>query len=216
MFAPLIDFVTGRTSGWKAKNSAALVVLADANTGIPYNAGSSTGGGGGGIPFVSTTTTITRPANTTTYQVGGIIASATTGVSTLPTVTMPAATASKTVSVNYVSVISSNGAAVTKGQFSVYLFTVNNPAGAGFNDNALFSPTAASLGVSGNCLVGLLSASTLLPQSGTAAYGYSTTIDSRPAIISAANTMFVALVASNAYTPVAGETFQITVAGSYT
>ncbi len=216
MFATLVDYVTGRSSAWRAKNSAALVTLADATTGEPYNASGGGGGGGGTTPFVSSTTTITRPANTTTYQVGAMIASATTGVTTLPLIQLPAATASKTLNINYVSVVSSNGAAPTKGQFSVYLFTVNNPAGAGFNDNALFSPTAAALGVSGNCLIGLLSASTLLPQSGTAAYGYSTTIDSRPAIATAGSQLFVALVTSNAYTPISGETFQISIAGSYT
>ncbi len=217
MLAPLIDFVTGRSSGWFAKNNAALVTLADANTGLPYNASSGGGGGGGGgIPFVSNTTQITRPANTTPYQVGGLVASATTGVTTLPLIQLPAATASKTVSVNYVSVISSNGAAATKGQFSVYLFTVNNPTNAGFNDNALFTPTSTALGVSGNCLIGLLSASTLLPQTGASAYAYSTTIDSRPATVTAGSQLFVALVLSNAYTPISGETFQISIAGSYT
>jgi hypothetical protein len=53
MFAPLIDYVTGRSSGWLAKNNAALVTLADATTGLPYNA--SGGGGGSGSAVANTT-----------------------------------------------------------------------------------------------------------------------------------------------------------------
>jgi hypothetical protein len=45
MFAPLVDFFTGRTSAWKAKYEAAFVILVNPNTGVPYVAG---GGGGGG------------------------------------------------------------------------------------------------------------------------------------------------------------------------
>jgi hypothetical protein len=195
-------------------------MLADASTGEPYNASSGGGGGGGGSKtFVSNTLTITRPANTIAYQVGGLVATATTGLSVLQPISVTLSggetVASKTVSINYVSVISSNGAAATKGQFSVYLFTQNNPTGAGFNDNALFSPTSTALGVSGNCLIGLLSASTLLPQSGTSSYAYSTTIDSRPATFNSSSQLFVALVLSNAYTPVSGEQFSISIAGTY-
>jgi len=45
MFAPLVDFFTGRTSAWKAKYESAFVILVNPNTGVPYVAG---GGGGGG------------------------------------------------------------------------------------------------------------------------------------------------------------------------
>lgn len=44
MFAPLVDFFTGRASAWKAKYNAAFVTLVNPNTGEPYVAG---GGGGG-------------------------------------------------------------------------------------------------------------------------------------------------------------------------
>ena len=47
MFAPLVDFFTGRSSAWKAKYQAAFVTLVDPDTGEPYTA--SGGGGGGGI-----------------------------------------------------------------------------------------------------------------------------------------------------------------------
>jgi len=46
MFAPLVDFFTGRTSAWKAKYESAFVILVNPNTGVPYTA--SGGGGGGG------------------------------------------------------------------------------------------------------------------------------------------------------------------------
>lgn len=45
MFAPLVDFFTGRSSAWKAKYNAAFVTLVNPNTGEPYVA---SGGGGGG------------------------------------------------------------------------------------------------------------------------------------------------------------------------
>ena len=38
MFAPLVDYVTGRTSAWRAKNSAAFVALTNPDTGVPYDA----------------------------------------------------------------------------------------------------------------------------------------------------------------------------------
>jgi hypothetical protein len=47
MFAPLVDFFTGRSSAWKAKYNAAFVTLVNPNTGEPYVA--SGGGGGGGF-----------------------------------------------------------------------------------------------------------------------------------------------------------------------
>jgi hypothetical protein len=47
MFAPLVDFFTGRSSAWKAKYEAAFVTLVDPDTGEPYVAGG--GGGGGGL-----------------------------------------------------------------------------------------------------------------------------------------------------------------------
>lgn len=37
MFAPLVDYVTGRTSAWRAKNSAAFVALTNPATGVPYD-----------------------------------------------------------------------------------------------------------------------------------------------------------------------------------
>lgn len=46
MFAPLVDFVTGRSSAWKAKYEAAFVTLVNPDTGVPYTA---SGGGGGGL-----------------------------------------------------------------------------------------------------------------------------------------------------------------------
>jgi hypothetical protein len=47
MFAPLVDFFTGRSSAWKAKYEAAFVTLVNPDTGEPYTA--SGGGGGGGL-----------------------------------------------------------------------------------------------------------------------------------------------------------------------
>jgi hypothetical protein len=36
MFAPLVDFFTGRSSAWKAKYNAAFVTLVNSDTGEPY------------------------------------------------------------------------------------------------------------------------------------------------------------------------------------
>lgn len=48
MFAPLVDFFTGRTSAWKAKYNAAFVTLVNPDTGEPYTASGGGGGGGSG------------------------------------------------------------------------------------------------------------------------------------------------------------------------
>jgi hypothetical protein len=49
MFAPLVDFFTGRSSAWKAKYNAAFVTLVNPDTGEPYTASGGGGGGSGSI-----------------------------------------------------------------------------------------------------------------------------------------------------------------------
>lgn len=50
MFAPLVDFFTGRASAWTAKYNAAFVTLVNPDTGEPYTA---SGGGGGSAGSVT-------------------------------------------------------------------------------------------------------------------------------------------------------------------
>jgi hypothetical protein len=46
MFAQLVDFVTGRSSAWKAKYNAAFVTLVNPDTGEPYTASGGSGSSG--------------------------------------------------------------------------------------------------------------------------------------------------------------------------
>jgi hypothetical protein len=46
MFAPLVDFFTGRSSAWKAKYNAAFVTLVNPDTGEPYTASGGSGSSG--------------------------------------------------------------------------------------------------------------------------------------------------------------------------
>jgi len=161
--------------------------------------------------FLSLPITITRPANTIAYTVGGLVASATTGLAILPTVNL--GIGNQRYTVTEASVFSSNGAAATRGQFSLYLFDVGNPAGITFNDNTPFNPTIVALASPNTCKLGLIPTS--VPNSGTATYGSVLTNASVSGRTSGTGAVFIALVASNAYVPISGEIFNITLAGVY-
>ena len=147
--------------------------------------------------------TITRPANTTAYAAGQLLASATTGLTALPTVALGVG-ANQQVIIQNVAIISSNGAVATKGQFSAYLFNTPSPAGAGFNDASTFAPTAAALATAGNALIGTVASS--LPNTGTAAYGYSISNLTIQATTDASGNLYLGPVLNNAYPPASGET----------
>ena len=282
MFAPLVDFVTGRSSAWKAKYQAAFVTLVNPDTGVPYTAG----GGGSGLadllyiddtntvfvyrdtgsgvltavnvpagtaytvganprPWSPTTqavtnsgtfavqstlqagtnaigsiigqrpfaaaVTITRPANTTAYAVNAVLSTATSALTAFPTFALGIGNSIRA-SINNITLISSNGAASTRGQFAVYLFNSASPSGGGFNDAAAFAPTAAALATTTNELVGVMPSSTPM---GTAAYGYILTNDTRQVVTDASGNVYLAIVLQNAYTPASGETITVVVSGTY-
>ena len=172
----------------------------------------------------SSALTITRPANTTPYSAGQIISTATSGLTALPTVlTTPSLGSNVQLTIQNVSVVSSNGAAATRGQFSVYFFNSASPAIAaanggtiinpGLNDGQAFAPTAAALAAAGNCLFGSVGSS--LPQTGGATYGYSARNDTCTVTTGANGSIAVALVPSATYQPVAGEVFYINISGTY-
>ena len=162
-------------------------------------------------PF-SATVTVTRPANTTAYTVGQLLSTATSGLTVLPTFALGVGNSQKVI-INNVSIFSSNGSAGTKGQFDVYLFGVNNPSGAGFNDASTFAPTAAALSATSNGLLG--SIATLLPNTGTASYGYQNILQSQVATTDSSGNVYLAIVLANAYTPASAETITVTLSGVY-
>lgn len=157
-------------------------------------------------------TTITRPANTTVYVIGQVLSTATTGLTAFPTFALGIGNSQK-FTLNNVVILSSNGAAATKGQFDVYLFNAPSPSGGGFNDAATFAPTAAALGAVNNCLLGVIPSS--LPNVGTAAYGYTLTNNILQGATDSSGNMYIAVVLANAYTPASGEVLTIIVNGVY-
>jgi hypothetical protein len=85
MFAPLVDFFTGRSSAWKAKYNAAFVTLVNPDTGEPYTASGGSGSSGsitaagvngtlaqavqgitGGVPFPVSAATLPLPSGAAT------------------------------------------------------------------------------------------------------------------------------------------------------
>ncbi len=162
-------------------------------------------------PFESSVT-ITRPANTTAYAVGQVLSTATSALTAFPTLAVGIGNSQRAI-INNVAIISNNGAASTKGQFSVFLFNAPSPSGGGFNDASTFAPTAAALSASGNGLFGTIPSS--IAQAGTAAYGYGLTNDTRQILTDGSGNLYVAIVLNNAYTPASGETITVRISGTY-
>jgi hypothetical protein len=162
-------------------------------------------------PFMANVT-ITRPANTTAYTAGEVLSTATTGLTAFPTFALGVGNTQDYV-INNISIISSNGGAATKGQFDVYLFNTSSPSGGGFNDAAAFAPTAAALSATGNCLVGIIPS--LLPNTGTASYGYQYSSVNLLGQTDSSGNAYLAVVLANAYTPASGETITVVVNGVY-
>ena len=161
-------------------------------------------------PFAAAVT-ITRPANTTAYAVNQVLSTATTGLTAFPTFALGIGN-SQRASINNITLISSNGATATKGQFAIHLFNSASPSGGGFNDAAAFAPTAAALATTTNELVGVVPS--LVPM-GTAAYGYVLTNDTRQVETDGSGNVYLAIVLQNAYTPASGETIHVIVSGTY-
>ena len=65
MFAPLVDYVTGRVSAWKAKNSAAFVTLVNPDSGVPYSSASRVPVNSS-VPTATSGTILTQTTNGTT------------------------------------------------------------------------------------------------------------------------------------------------------
>jgi hypothetical protein len=166
-----------------------------------------------GLIQFSASTTITRPANTTAYSVAQVLSTATSGLTAFPTFALGIGNNQLFTLMNF-SLLSSNGAAATKGQFDIYLFNSASPSGGGFNDAAAFAATAAALYGSGlNCLVGVIPS--LLPNTGTAAYGYQLTNSTLIGQTDSSGNVYVAVVLANAYTPASGEVLSLIVSGVY-
>jgi hypothetical protein len=161
-------------------------------------------------PFAAAVT-ITRPANTTAYAVNQVLSTATTALTAFPTFALGIGN-SQRASINNITLISSNGAAATKGQFAIHLFNSASPSGGGFNDAAAFAPTAAALATTTNELVGVVPS--LVPM-GTAAYGYVLTNDTRQVQTDGSGNVYLSIVLQNAYTPASGETITVVVSGTY-
>lgn len=155
--------------------------------------------------------TIVRPANVTPYAAGQLVSTATTGLVVLPA--LQTGFPNQRLVVRNVDIISSYGAAATKGIFALTLFGSSNPPGAGFNDGAAFNPTAAALSALGVDVLGTVG--TLLTGIGTAAYGYALTADQRQVLTDPGGYLYVALVLTNAYTPASGENISVRLSGVY-
>ena len=210
---------------------APCVVLVDPTTGTPYVLPAALTAGGNfktaiaealpagtnaigsilGQRHFAAAVTITRPANTTAYAANAVLSTATTGLTAFPTFALGIGNTQRA-TINNVMIVSSNGAAATKGQFGVYLFSSASPSGGGFNDAAAFAPTAAALATVNNEMVGVVPS--LIPM-GTAAYGYGLINDTRQVVTDASGNVYLAVVLQNAYTPASAETITVIVSGVY-
>ena len=156
--------------------------------------------------------TFTRSTTVTAYAAGQIVQPS-GSPTTFNSLAMGIGNSTRFI-VNDVTVLSSNGAAATKGLFSVYMFTVASPSGqSSFADYQAFTPTAASLSVAGTVLCGAIPDA--LEQLGTAAYGSMRTGMSLQGVTTSGGLMYIAVVTNNAYTPVTGETITVKVTGLY-
>ena len=178
---------------------------------VSLNAGTNAIGSIVGQRPFAAAVTITRPANTTAYAVNQVLSTATTGLTAFPTFALGIGNSTRA-SINNITLISSNGAAATKGQFAIHLFNSASPSGGGFNDASAFAPTAAALATTTNELVGVVPS--LVPM-GTAAYGYVLTNDTRQVQTDGSGNVYLAIVLQNAYTPASGETITVVVSGTY-
>lgn len=165
-----------------------------------------------GLRPYSSVITITRPSNTTAYSAGQVVSTAISGLTAFPTMAIGVGNTQKII-INNVSIISSNGGAATKGQFAVYLFNAASPSGGGFNDAAAFAPTAAAFVLDGNSMIGQIPS--LLPNTGSASYGYILTNDTRQATTDSSGNLYPAIILTNAYTPASGETITLRISGTY-
>jgi hypothetical protein len=158
---------------------------------------------------------VTRPANTTAYAAGQVLSTATSGLTAFPTFPLGIGN-SQRFTINDVTLVSSNGAASTKGQFAVYLFSSASPSGGGFNDASTFAATAQALAAAGNALIGILGVlNGTLAQSGTAAYGYTLGVPGLQGQTDSGGNVYAAIVLGNAYTPASGEVVYLKVTGVY-
>ncbi len=156
-------------------------------------------------------TTITRPSNTTAYAAGQVVSTATSGLTVFPTWAFGIGNSIR-FTVNSITIISSNGAAATKGQFALVLFNTASPSGGGFNDASSFAAAASALNATGTVIAGVIPGSLLM---GTAAYGSILTGQTLQGVTNSSGAMFPALYLANGYTPASGEVFTIKITGLY-
>ncbi len=113
-----------------------------------------------------------------------------------------------TATITGVQLVSSNGAAAQKAQYTLYVFNSSAPSGITLTDNTAFNPTAAAL-ASAVCLGTIGGLMPGLPASGAAAYGYQQNGLSIPVTAGSGGTIWILPVLNNDYTSVSGETLSI-------
>ena len=160
-------------------------------------------------PFEASVT-ITRPANTTTYSAGQCINSATSGLTAFPTFALGIGNSQKFYAQS-IRLASTNGSTATKLQAAIGLWNTASPSGGGFNDAAVYNPTAAALTLAGNVFFENIPNS--YPTGGTAAYVFKGDEYNREGSTDSSGNVYVALIAENAYPPISGEVFTIVLKG---
>jgi hypothetical protein len=146
----------------------------------------------------TSTVSITRPADTTTYAAGEVVCNA-------ATLEFPGANSKGSTCLNYAVITSSQNSA-TKLDGELWLFSATVAAVA---DNAAFAPTDAEM-LTLVTVVPFATADWKVGLSGSAGAGNATCQITGLAVPISCRSLFGQLVTRNAYPPIASEVFQIT------
>jgi hypothetical protein len=159
-------------------------------------------------PAFSVGTTITRSSTTTAYNSGQVILN--NGAAVLPTIDISAATglnlAKRKIAITGAYLISNNG---SNSAFSGYVdfFNVNNPSvGTTLADYSIFNPTANALASN---FVGTLDNLVNTRKYGTTSWLCMQSEILRKCTLDASGKLYFALVPTNTYTPISGETITL-------
>lgn len=152
---------------------------------------------------------IVRPANTTAYAINDIINA--NAATTFPILDFSSygVNDSRSVQINSINILSSNGAAATKLNAIVYLFNANTLTTQSLVDNAIFNPTFAEVK---NKLATAFDSVYNMISSGTV-YGIFQTEILRNATLDDTGKIYFAIIPTNAYVPASGETFKLIIKG---
>ena len=154
-----------------------------------------------GYLFLNPSSSLVRPANTTAYASGDLVANSTVAGSVLPLLLVASRTDAGSVLVERVKV-HKTGVSISGASFRVHMFSVAPVPTVG--DNAVFATSGAS-GYLG-------SADVVIGQVFTdGASGFSdTTVKPIRARLDSGYTIYALIEARGAYTPVSAETFTVT------